>query len=303
MAEAATSAGLDELIDPAAPRRLLADGFLFTEGPAWSGTEHHLVFSDIPADSRWRWSAAGGAEEIARPTFKGNGMAYERDGSLLVCESVTSCLVRLRPQGEREIVAFHFGGKYLNSPNDIAVRSDGSIYFTDPSVGRWNNYIGCKRDVDLEFRPVFRVPPGGGALELVVAEDESDQPNGLCFSPDERVLYVNDTPRHHIKAFDVAPDGSLSRPRVFFEGLRPGEGEKGLPDGMKCDELGNVWCSGPRGVWVITPDARLPGIVEVPEPVGNLAWGGEEHRTLFLTSSTSLYAVETHVAGERLPGS
>src|SRR3954447_44043 len=137
----ARAAALDELIDPDATLTLLASGYEFTEGPVWNVDEQALYFSDIPGDARWRWSEEGGAELVTKPTFKGNGMAYDLDGSLLCCEQVSSCLVRLRQDGSRELVAFPHGGKYLNSPNDVVVRSDGSIYFTDPDYGRWNDWI------------------------------------------------------------------------------------------------------------------------------------------------------------------
>lgn len=209
--------------------------------------------------------------------------------------------MRFRDNGRSELVAFHYRGKYLNSPNDVVTRSDGSIYFTDPSYGRWNNWAGVKRDAELGFQGVFRVPPGGGELELVIAEDEFEQPNGLCFSPDERLLYVNDSPRAHIKVFDVGPRGSLSRERVFRASIGSGDGASGAPDGMECDERGNVWCTGPGGVWVLDPAGELLGVLPTPENTGNLAWGGPRLRSLFLTCSTSLYVVETAVAGATPP--
>jgi gluconolactonase len=291
---------LEELIDPDAELRQLGSGFQFTEGPAWSKAGGFLVFSDIPADARWRWSEAGGMERIAHPTFKGNGMVYEPDGSLLVCEHVSSSVVRLKPSGERQLVAFHYRGNYLNSPNDVVTRSDGSIYFSDPTYGRFPGRVGVGREPELDFRGVYRVPPGGGELELVVPEDEFEQPNGLAFSPDESLLYVDD--RDGIKAFDVAPDGSLSGARVFCDhmgsGGQPGAGN---PDGMKVDERGNVWCTGRGGVWVIAPDGELLGILETPEVTANLAWGGPSLRWLFLTSSTTVHMVETKVASAPLP--
>ena len=297
------SAELDSLIDPAAPIRDLGGDFTFSEGPAWNARERCLVFSDIPGDARWRWSEARGLEEVLRPTFKANGMAYEADGSLLVCEQVTSCLVRFRPNGARELVAFHYRGRYLNSPNDVVVRaSDGSIYFTDPDYGRWNDWIGCQRTPQLGFKAVFRVPAGGGEPEPVVDEGEFDQPNGLCFSPDETILYVNDSPRGHIKAFDVAAGGSLSGGRVLAAGITTGQPRDGAPDGMECDGRGNVWTTGPGGIWVVSPGGEVLGVVETPEVAGSLAWGGEDLRSLFLTCTTSLYAVDTLVAGARLPG-
>ncbi len=191
------------------------------------------------------------------PTFKGNGMAFDNDGHLLVCEQVSSCLVRFR-DGKRELVAHHYEGTYLNSPNDVVTRGlDGSIYFTDPDYGRWNDWIGQERTQNgVGYNALFRVPPGGGELELVVAEDEFDQPNGLCFSPDESLLYVNDSGNLTVKVFDVAPDGSLGPARVIAEGVGLGGAGAGNCDGMECDEHGNVWVTGPGGVWVLTPDGR-----------------------------------------------
>ena len=204
----------EELIDPAAELVEIGSGYQFTEGPVWNPRDQSLYFSDIPGDARWRWSEGAGMELVAMPTFKGNGMAYDIDGSLLVCEQVSSCLTRIRPDGRRELVAWHYEGVYLNSPNDVVVRAlDGSIYFTDPDYGRWNDWIGCKREFVRDFKGVYRVPPGGGPVELVVAADEFEQPNGLCFSPDEKLLYINDSPRAEIKVYDVAEDGSLSNKR------------------------------------------------------------------------------------------
>ena len=196
--------GFEELIDPAAELVKIGEGYQFSEGPVWNQREQALYFSDIPGDARWRWTAAAGMELAASPTFKGNGLAFEVDGSLLVCEQVSSCLTRIHPDGRRELVAWHIDGVYLNSPNDVVVRAlDGSIYFTDPDYGRWNDWIGCKREFVRETKGVYRVPPGGGPVELVCEPDEFEQPNGLCFSPDESILYVNDSPRADIKAFDV----------------------------------------------------------------------------------------------------
>jgi gluconolactonase len=295
-----SSPALEELIDPAAEWELLGSGYLFSEGPAWNHRDQYLEFSDIPGDARWGWSEARGIELMMRPNFKGNGMVFEPDGSLLICESVTSILVRLKPDGDRELVAYHYQGKYLNSPNDVTTRSDGSIYFTDPNYGRWDVPVGVGRKCDLDFQGVFRVPPGGGDCELVVDKGEFEQPNGLCFSPDERVLYVDDTT--YVKAFDVAPDGSLSHPRLFQADMgSTGGPASGNPDGMKCDERGNLWCTARHGIWVINPAGELLGIVRTPEVAGNLVWGGPDLRSLFVTTTTSLHVIETKVASAFLP--
>jgi gluconolactonase len=293
---------LHDLIDPAAEHVQLGAGYRFTEGPAWSVPEQALIFSDIPADRRYRWTAgADDPEVLVEPNFKGNGMVYERGGTYLVCESDTSLVSRFDADGHRQVVASHFEGRELNSPNDIVTRSDDSIYFTDPNYGRWNDTIGIERDPELDFQGIFRCAPDGTDLQLLVPRDEFEQPNGICFSPDESLLYVNDSPRCHIKVFDVRPDGSLGPSRVFFAGLGTGEVGASTPDGMKVDERGNVWASGPEGIWVIDPSGTHLGIVPTPEFPGNLCWGGDDLKTLFVCSSTTVFSVRTKVASAPLP--
>ena len=294
---------LAELVDPAAEVERVATGFTFTEGPIWNHADGFLLFSDMPGDVRRRWSESGGVEEVMNPSNKGNGMVYDAEGNLLVCEHVTSSLVRERPDGTRETLATHYKGKELNSPNDVCVRSDGTIYFSDPWYGRMPGF-GLERDRDLGFQGVYMLRPGfapGDEPELAVAEDEFEMPNGLCFSPDESLMYINDTPRAHIKVFDVAADGSLSNGRMFFENIGSGVIEEGIPDGMKIDERGNVWVTGPRGVWVISPEGEHLGVVEVPENTGNMTWGDEDWKSLYIPSSTSLYRIRTKVGPARLP--
>jgi gluconolactonase len=236
---------------------------------------------------------------VARPNYIGNGLVYDRDGNLLVCEHVTSSVVAIRPNGDRAVVAFHYGGRYLNSPNDVVTHSDGSVWFTDPDYGRWEHVVGVARARDLDFHGVFRVPPGGGELELVVERDAFDQPNGLCFSPDERTLYVNDL--RGITAFDV-DGGALRNARPFCRGMEsdagPGQGD---PDGMKCDEHGNVWCTARGGIWVLNPSGELLGVVETPEVAANLAWGGPDWRSLFVCTSTTVHLLPTLVGPAPLP--
>jgi gluconolactonase len=299
-----SEAALTRLIDPAAEPALLGGRFEFSEGPVWNARENRLYFHDIPGDARWRWSADEGLSEDLSPTFKGNGMAYDLDGNLLVCEQTSSCVSRYGPDGRREVIASHFRGEELNSPNDVVARaSDGSIYFTDPDYGRWNDWIGLEREPRsrLGFKGLYRLPPGGGEPQLVVEEDEFDEPNGLCFSPDETLMYVNDSPRAHVKVFDVAEDGSLVEGRMLYDGMGSGE-VKGGVDGMECDEHGNVWTTGPGGVWIITPAGELLGLLETSEVCGSLAWGGPDLRTLFLTTTTTLHAVPTLVRSARVPG-
>ncbi len=281
-----------DLIDPEAPIEQLGTGFTFTEGPIWHPRDQFLLFSDMPADVRRRWDERGGVREVVRPSNKGNGMTYDAQLNLIICEHATSSLVRLRGE-RREVLASHFEGKELNSPNDVCVRSDGSIYFSDPWYGRMPVY-GVERPRELGFQGVYRIPAEGGGPQLLVDPHLFDQPNGLCFSPDEQQLYVNDTVKALIRVFDVREDGSLGPDRIFASGIRS-ELEPGVPDGMKCDSAGNVWVTAPGGVWVFSRGGALLGKVRVPELVANLHWGKSDWRTLFMCATHSLYAVRTKI--------
>ncbi len=295
------SEALGELVDTSADVDQLGTGFTFTEGPIWVKEGGYLLFSDMPGDVRRKWSPSAGVVEVMRPSNKCNGLTLDAEGNLLICEHVTSAVVKATlnadgTEASRETIASHYKGKELNSPNDILVGDDGSIYFTDPWYGRMPVF-GEERDRELDICGVYRIPPGGGDVELLV--DDFEMPNGLCFAPDRSVLYINDSPKAHIRVFDVQSDGTLGAGGMFFEGVGTGVIEEGIPDGMKCDERGNIWVTGPGGVWVISPDAEHLGVIEVPENVGNLTWGGDDWNMLFLPSSTSLYAIETKVAGDR----
>jgi gluconolactonase len=303
------------LIDEAAPVTCLGRDYQVTEGPVWVPSQGCLYFHDIPGDTRWRWTAEEGMQVAATPTFKANGMCLDANGDLLVCEQVTSCLVRFPIDGgPRELVAFHYGGKYLNSPNDVVVRgADGAIYFTDPDFGRWNDWIGQKRSRDgVGYRGVYRVPGAGGDVELLVSEDEFNQPNGLCFSPDQTRLYVNDSRRAQVKVFDVRADGTLSDSRLLIDDVGGGSASEGsidadarvrppAPDGMECDEIGNVWVTGPGGIWVVSPDGEHLGTVSLPESAKSLVWGGEHMHSLFAMTTTTVHVVETLVGPAPLP--
>jgi gluconolactonase len=289
----------ESLIDPYAPVAQVGTGFDFTEGPVWHPLDHFLLFSDMPADVRRRWDARRGVIEVRRPSNKCNGMTYDSELNLIVCEHATSSLIRERPDGRREVIASHFENQELNSPNDVCVHSSGAIYFSDPWYGRMPVY-GVERPRQLGFQGVYRVPPGGGAPKLLVDRDLFDQPNGLCFSPDEKRLYVNDTVQTLIRVFEVEVDGSLSNARIFASNIRS-ELEAGVPDGMKCDQRGNVWVTAPGGVWVYSPSGDLLGKVRVPELVSNLAWGGTDLRSLYLTATHSVYAIPTKVGPRHEP--
>jgi gluconolactonase len=269
----------------------LGTGFLFTEGPVWHPTGKFLLFSDMPGDHLRRWSAADGVTTFRQPCNKSNGLTYDRQGRLLVCEHASSQVTRTEPDGRSVALATHHEGKQLNSPNDIVCRADGSVYFSDPPYGRAKFY-GVERAQELGFQGVYRV--GADPVSPVLLVDDFDRPNGLCFSLDETRLFVNDTARKHIRVFDVARDGGLRNGRLWAET----KGDKpGAPDGMKLDSAGNVYCCGPGGIHVFDPDANLREVLEVPEYTANFAWGDDDFRSLFITASTSLYRVRRTVPG------
>jgi sugar lactone lactonase YvrE len=268
----------------------VATGFTFTEGPVWRGDD--LLFSDIPNNRTIRYRPLPEGPEITTfrtPSGNANGLTLDRQGRLLACEHSGRRVSRVDENGRAETVVDNYRGKRLNSPNDVVVRSDGSIFFTDPPYGLRNGTEGK----ELEFNGVYRIDPGG---ELHLLVDDFDRPNGLAFTPDERRLLIDDTVRGHIRIFDVADDGSLSNGRVFAE-LKGAPGERGAPDGMKVDTEGNVYCTGPAGVWVFDPNGRFLGRIVTPEVPANLAWGDPDWRTLYITARTSLYRIRLAVPG------
>jgi gluconolactonase len=268
----------------------LATGFLFTEGPLWHARDRYLLFSDMPGDHLRKWSPATGVSTFRQPASQSNGLAWDRAGRLLACEHATSRVTRTEADGRLTIIASHYEGRDLNSPYDIVVRSVGTIFFTDPSYGRME-YYGRPRECELDFRGVYAVRPGQPPRLLA---DDFGQPNGLCFSLDERRLFVNDTERQHIRVFDAAPDGALAGGEEWARTV--GEGEGG-PDGMKLDTRGNVYSCGPGGIHVFAPDATCLGVLRVPEYTANFAFGDDDFRSLYITASTSLYRIRTRVPG------
>ena len=261
----------------------------------WVAAENAFYFSDMPGDTRRKWTAAGGVEVVASPSNKVNGTTLDGDGRHVICEHSTSSVVRLERDGSRTVLATHWDGKELNSPNDVVLRSDGQIYFSDPPYGRWPGF-GVERERELDICGVFRID-GAGELHLEV--DDFNKPNGLCFSVDESVLFINDTEELSIRRFDVAADGSLSGGGLVFQMPGPMEYSAGVPDGMKLDAAGNLWCTGPGGVWVVTPDGEHLGTLKSDAVVGNIAWGDDDFHTLYLCTSDTVHTVRTKVAGNR----
>ncbi len=277
-----------------APAEELATGFDFTEGAVWNHVDGHLIFSDMPGNVMRKWTAANGIEVFRQPSNMANGNTYDLQGRLITCEHATSRVTRTEHDGSIAVLATHYNGRELNSPNDVIVKSDGSIYFSDPSFGRME-YYGVARDAELDFRGVYRLDPESGDLTLLV--DDFDQPNGLTFSLDESLLFINDTMRAHIRVFDVDGNGGLSSGRVWAE--LTGDRE-GLADGMKIDSEGNLYTAGPGGVQVFAPDATCLGVIHVPQGVANFTWGDPDLRSLFINAGTSLYRTRVNVPGRKL---
>lgn len=266
----------------------IATGFGFTEGPVWCGD--HLLFSDIPQSRIVRWCVHDERQEVTTfrsPSGYSNGLTLDRKGRLIACEHGTRRVTRTETDGSVSVLAERYEGRRLNSPNDVVIRSDGSVYFTDPPYGLVNFTV----EKELPFNGVYRFAPDG---EFVLLVDDFDMPNGLAFSPDETVLYIDDTTRCHIRAFDVSPDGSLSNGRVFIDMQSP---EEGSPDGMKVDRQGNIYSTGPGGIWVIEPGGKCLGRIVLPELPANLAWGDSDWRTLYITARSSIYRLRLAVPG------
>jgi gluconolactonase len=281
---------LTSILDESSSLAVVVGGFQFTEGPVWNPHSHDLLFSDIPASRTFCLNA--GVLSVAREdSNKANGNTFDLEGRLISCEHLTSSVVRLEHDGSRTILASHFEGRELNSPNDVIVDSRGDIYFTDPVFGRTEEAMGRTRDIVQSVRGVYRVTSDASAPELIIAS--RDAPNGLCLSVDERFLFVNDTTTDEIWRFEMADE----LPLVGQLWAHPVGEAPGSVDGMKFDAAGNLYCTGPGGVFVYSPDAELLGVIAVPEPVGNFTWGDPDLLTLYLCASTTLYSVRVTVPG------
>ncbi len=283
-----------QVVGDDSPLEQVATGFMFTEGAMWNGRTRELIFSDIPADTMHRWSADKGVSIYRQPSAKTNGNYFDRAGRLISCEHATSRVVREEADGSLTVLASHYQGKELNSPNDVVVAADGAIYFTDPTYGRMAG-PGIEREQDLDFQGAYRIDPTSGDLTLLASDFQ--QPNGLTFSLDEKQLFINDTTGGHIRVFAVAADSSLSGGDVWAAPEGPG---KGACDGMKIDSEGNLYCTGPGGLFVYAPDATCLGVIQVPEVAANFTWGDDDLKTLYITASTSLYRTRVHVPGRKI---
>jgi gluconolactonase len=271
------------LIEARDPEQL-ATGFQFLEGPVWH-PDGYLLFSDIPAARIYKWTDGDRAEIWREPSGQSNGLTLDLDGRLLACEHGNRRVSRTAQDGTVEAIAERYQGRRLNSPNDIVVKSDGTIYFTDPPYGIQ------PEQREQPCNGVYRILPDG-MLELLL--DELERPNGLAFSPDESILYIGDSARRHVRAFDVRPDGTLAGSRVFADMDHP---QPGSPDGMKIDQEGHLYVTGATGIWIFEPDGTHLGVIATPERPANCAWGDTDLRTLYVTARTSLYRIRTTVPG------
>lgn len=262
----------------------LAGGFQFTEGPVWK--DGYLLFSDIPADTIYKYQET--TELFLKPSGRSNGLTLDKQGRLLLCEHDRR-LTRLEEDGSKTVLAETHEGKRLNSPNDLVVKSDGSIYFTDPPYGLSNRTEGK----ELDYCGVYRLSDG----KLTLLDDTIPLPNGLAFSPDEKTLYVADSSSAQIYAYDVTEKG-LDNKRVFAKmGAIDGIG---AADGMKVDVDGNVFCTGPGGIHVINSKGTSIGLIVCPEIPANIAWGGDNYKTLYITARTGLYKLKVLTGGGKL---
>ena len=263
----------------------VATGFGFTEGPVWDPAGF-LYVSDEEQNKIFRVYLSDGHKEELISLGDPDGNTYDR-GRLIDCASVLRAIIAISKNGKYEILADHFEGKKFNSPNDVIVGPDGALYFTDPTL---DLVKGQKQE--LPFQGVFRLDDKGNVKLLT---KDLTQPNGLAFSPDGKKFYVDDSEQRNIRVYDVAADGSLTHGRIFGE--EPGQKDDGVPDGIKVDQNGNLFVTGPKGIWLWSPDGTHLGTIAMPEQPANLTWGGADLSTLYITATTSVYRLQTATHG------
>ncbi|MBO9402928.1 SMP-30/gluconolactonase/LRE family protein [Shimia sp. R9_3] len=268
----------------------ISSGHVWTEGPVWFPAHKQLLFSDIPNQRLCRWTPDGGTSVFRTPSNFANGNTRDLQGRLVTCQHGTRSVVRTEHDGSQKVIADSHDGKRLNSPNDVIVHSDGSIWFSDPTYGILSDLEGSRADPEQEGNFVYRVAPDGQGIRPVATDFV--QPNGLAFSRDESRLYVAESGSSHdasvpsiLKVYDVMSDGALANVCDFSEI------DNGLPDGLRVDQHDNLWCSANDGVHIFAPTGDLIGKVLVPERVANLTFGGERGNVLFITATTSVYSV------------
>ncbi|MEZ5830562.1 MAG: SMP-30/gluconolactonase/LRE family protein [Dongiaceae bacterium] len=278
----------------------LADGCIWAEGPVWFADGGYLIWSDIPNNRMLRWTPETGISVYRADSNNSNGNTRDRQGRLVTCEHLTRRVTRTEPDGSITVIADKYKGKRLNSPNDVVVKSDDSIWFTDPSYGIMTEFEGSRSEQEQGGCYVYRVDPATGEIATVV--EDFVKPNGLAFSRDEKILYIADSAAshdpsapHHIRAFDVVDRKKLTNSRVFCDI------KTGIPDGFRIDVNGNLWTSCHAGVECYAPDGTLLGRINVPEIVANVTFGGKRRNRLFIAATTSLYAIYVNTTGVQRP--
>jgi aldose 1-epimerase len=281
---------LSRIIAPGAKVEKIVGNLKFTEGPVWH-RDGYLLFSDIPANKIMRWHPRDGLSTYREPSNNSNGLAIDKRGRLLACEHGAR-RVSITEAGQAKALVERFEGKRLNSPNDLAIGPDGSVYFTDPPYGIQNQ----PQAKELDFNGVYRLSPKG---ELTVLAKDFERPNGIALSPDNKVLYVADTTRLHVRAFDISKDGSITNNRVIAQMKPWAENVKGGADGMKVDRKGNLYATGPGGVWVFDKAGKVLGVIETPETPTNCGFGDKDFKTLYITARTGVYRIRLTTAGTK----
>ena len=284
--------GFDRIAGKDPPLDQIADGLYFGEGPVWDRRKKRFLWVDIIGDTIYEWTPGVGKKALIHPSSHANGMTFDREGRLVVAGWSQRTTWRVEHDGSFTTIASRYEGKKLNSPNDIVVRSDGSVYWTDSAGGLViPGMVGEDLQRQLDIQAVYRLTPQGEVKPVV---EDTVYPNGLCFSPDESILYVNDTRLGLIRAFDVNADGSVKNSRVFHKltGAEPG-----VADGMKCDQEGNVYCTGPGGIHVMDPGGRLLGRLRVAGHCTNFAWGDDDWRSLYMTTYHAVYRTRLNIPG------
>ncbi len=286
------SPGFERIVSPETEIEVIGQDLSVGEGPVWNKRTGQLYWVSIIGNTIWRWFPGVGREVVMRPSYKADGMTFDQQGRLVVAGWAWRRVWRMELDGTIKTLCSHYEGKKLNSPNDIIVKSDGSIYFTDPSGALYSVEMhGDDVQRYLDFHGVFRISPEG---ETTLVVRDLAYPNGLALSPDESLLYINDSRQYLIRVFDVRPDGSVTNGHVFYKltGNEPGG-----PDGMKVDTEGNVYCTGPGGIHVISPSGSLLGRLKIPGHVTNMGWGDDNWRGLYITTDTSVFHVTLGIPG------
>ncbi len=289
----ANSPRFHDIVPKNAVLERVSHGHIFTEGPVWSARESALYWTDIIGNTIWKWNPGVGKNIVLRPSGKANGLTFDKEGRLLVAGWSNRTVWRMALDGSITPLATHYRGKKLGTPNDIVVKSDGAIYFTDPPGGMGIVEMeGEDLQQYLEYSGVYRLNAETGELTLLT--DEVPGCNGLVFSPDESLLYINDTGGRYIEVYDVQADGNLKNSRRFVDVVGD---EPGNPDGMKVDREGHVYCTGPAGIHVFDSSGSYLGRLKVPEACSNMAWGDADWKTLYITARTSVYRMRLMIQG------